>query len=470
MSHPSSPLHRRLSLPSWLILTVAFFGLGLALLLLGRPAEAQDNLVRNPSFEGGYSAWNSIPEVQVAPDWTPWWVAQQPSDPPEINRRPEYKRADGALYPNRVRSGSAAQQYFTFHATHNAGLYQQVSGVPVGSRVQFTVWGQVWSSNYDDPNVSTEPGIINMQVGIDPTGDSNPWAGTVVWSGVYNIYDTWFQLAVEAVAQNGTVTLFMKSAPAYPVKHNDVYFDDASLVVVGSAPPPPTETPEATATESSPAEPTATATPEATATSEPTEIPPTAPPPTATPTCAPPPADWEPYVVQPGEYLTMLSVRYDTSVAEIIAANCLGRDNLYNGETLLLPPLPEQPTQLPPTETPVPAEPTATEAAATEAAATEAAATEPPAATATPVEIAAATLTPSLVPPPSETPAASPTASATTELVESVEPPETAEPRINLPVSELELAGICGAALGITVALIGISFVVRNRRAGSPRS
>jgi LysM repeat protein len=156
----------------------------------------------------------------------------------------------------------------------------------------------------------------------------------------------------------------------------------------------------------------------------------------------------------------MLSVRHDVPVAEIISANCLDRDNLYNGETLLLPPLPEV-TQPPPTDTPAPAEPTATEAVPTELPSP----TELPAASATPVEIAAATLTPSPELTPSATPAASPTATATTQPTASSEPTvEPTEPENKLPVSSLALAGIVGVALGITVTVVGISILNRRQR------
>ena len=425
--------------------------LGLALLLSGTSVQAQDNRVRNPSFEGDYFAWSGINEIQVAHDWTPWWVAQQASDPPEINRRPEYKRADGAFYPERVHSGSAAQQYFTFYSTHIAGMYQQVSGVQPGTRLQFSIWGQAWSSSGDNASVSTEPGVINMQIGIDPTGNWDPWAGSVVWSGTYNTYDVWFQLAIEAVAQSDTVTIFMKSAPVYPVKHNDVYWDDAVLVVVGDAPPNPTAT-----LEPAPTDAPATSSPEPT-TLEPTAVPATDLPPTVTPTCAPAPADWVPYVVQSGEYLTMLSVRHNVSVEEIVAANCLGRSNLYSGETLLLPPLPPTPTAPPttaaPTETPVTPQPTASDPLPTDL----------PAASATPIQIAAATLTASPVPPPSATPVASSTGIAT----ETTEPDE---PDASSPAFDRSLIGICGAALGATLLLVGFSFVVLRRREDDPDS
>ncbi len=427
----------------------------LALLLPGPAAEVEaqeGNLLRNPSFEGTYHAWNGIPEIQVADDWTPWWVAQQPSDPPEINRRPEYKRADGALFPNRVHSGSSAQQWFTFYSTHIAGMYQQVSGIQPGKQLQFSIWAQAWSSSADDPNVSVSPGVINLQIGIDPTGDSNPWAGTVIWSGTYNIYDQWVPLSIEAIAQSGTVTVFTKSAPKYAVKHNDTYWDDAVLAVVGDAPPPPSSTPETVPTATAPAEPSETVSP--------TTAPPTVSP-APTVTCSPPPADWVPYVVQSGDYLTALSRDFDVSVAQIMAANCLDRTTIYTGETLLLPPPP--PTASSPTHTVTPTGPpthTATPAEPPTPVPTPTARTAP-AATSTPVQIAAATLTSSPVPSPSHTP---PPAEPPAEPAQPTEPAATATPESDGG----PLDGICGSSLAPSVMLAGALLWTRRRRLSDP--
>jgi hypothetical protein len=71
-------------------------------------------------------------------------------------------------------------------------------------------------------------------VGIDPTGGTNPFADTVVWGQGAHVYNQHAQLpAVEAKAQADTVTVFLRSRTAWPFKHNDAYWDDAELIVVG---------------------------------------------------------------------------------------------------------------------------------------------------------------------------------------------------------------------------------------------
>ena len=138
---------------------------------------------------------------------------------------------------------------------------------------------------------------MRMRIGIDPTGGTNPWAGSIVWSEEQNPLDAWSLFSVEAVARANSVTVFTSSAPDYPSKHNNVYWDDASLTAV--APPatptntprpyvPPTNTPVPTATFTPTNTPTITPTPTETATPTPVTTP--TPTNTATPTVTPTPA------------------------------------------------------------------------------------------------------------------------------------------------------------------------------------
>jgi hypothetical protein len=249
------------------------------------------NLLQNPGFEGSFFAWSGINEIQVAHGWTPFWY-EDPDRTPAYHR-PEYKRAEAATFGNRVLSGESAQQWFTFHASHWAGMHQQVFNVTPGQNYRFSIFAQVWSSTEDNPFVSVLPANPRLRVGIDPTGNWHAGAGTVIWSGegpMSSHVDRWGEISVEAVAQNNVITVFMRTNPDYANKHNDMYWDNASLVALGPAqptPPPPTET--AAVTQPPPAPlPTATPLPPppATATASPT-IAPSA---TATATAVPPTA------------------------------------------------------------------------------------------------------------------------------------------------------------------------------------
>ena len=110
------------------------------------------NLLVNPGFEapyqkqcchteGNYYPDTPIDEVQVAHGWSGWWLDpdQDAAHPSNCERmpapcfawhRPEWRDAAcGAACAGRVHSGDNAQKYFTFWSLHDAGMYQQVSGV-----------------------------------------------------------------------------------------------------------------------------------------------------------------------------------------------------------------------------------------------------------------------------------------------------------------------------------------------------
>ncbi|MCB8951250.1 MAG: hypothetical protein H6650_04470 [Ardenticatenales bacterium] len=282
--------HMRHRLP----VVLRMFLLLCAVVVLGRAAPAaqaqEGNLLRNPSFEGNYSAW--LPQygtAQMAADWTPWWVEDGGRDP--IWAQPEYKPAERAIYPRRVLDGERAQQYFTFFKSHYAGMYQQVFNVTPGTTYRFTVWVQVWSSIDDDASRSNTPANPRLHIGIDPTGAA--WPGfvggapaTVVWSGeapMDCIIDQWCPLSIDVTAQNSTITVYMRSSPDFANKHNDLYFDNASLVAIGPPPPPtlpPTRTPDPNAPTATSIPPTATPVPPTETPVPPTETPV---PPTETP-------------------------------------------------------------------------------------------------------------------------------------------------------------------------------------------
>ncbi|MCB0037917.1 MAG: LysM peptidoglycan-binding domain-containing protein, partial [Anaerolineales bacterium] len=120
---------------------------------------------------------------------------------------------------------------------HTAGVWQRVN-VPAGANLRFSVWGQAWSSASDQVP-SDFPTVVNMRIGIDPTGGTNPFSGSIVWSGAQNPYDVYVPFEVEATAQGDAVTVFMWSAPQEARKHNDIYWDEASLTIGGGGSPVP---------------------------------------------------------------------------------------------------------------------------------------------------------------------------------------------------------------------------------------
>lgn len=236
------------------ILLVALIPLGAS----AAPPQQGENLLQNPSFEGTYTPWNGISQIQVPAGWTPWWGEAAEGDPEWKNQRPEWKPAEGVYYPTRVHSGERAIQWHKSYATFLSGAYQQVN-VPANAPLRFSAYGQAWSCadwNQCQDSTSYDPANVGMRIGIDPTGGTNPWAASVVWSAWGNPLDAWAPFSVEASAQGSVVTVFLYSNPDWPKQNQDVYYDDASLVVIGAAPPPAPET-TASSTEPSSSEPAA---------------------------------------------------------------------------------------------------------------------------------------------------------------------------------------------------------------------
>ena len=244
-------------------------------------AQCPETMAANSYLEDGFST-RGAGEVEVANGWQPWY-----QDGPRVEegyfKRPEWKPENAALFGSRrVHGGNFAQKWFTTYGTHNAGIFQQVN-VPAGATVMASAWFQTWTNNEDDITVSS--GNYRTYIGIDPTGGTNALAGTVIWSSANMVTDQWVQQSVQAQAQGGTITVFLRGEPEFRNKHNDAYVDDICVRVVQPPAPTarPTNTPGPTYT------PGPTDAPEPTATPEPTETPaPTdAPAATATPTSGP---------------------------------------------------------------------------------------------------------------------------------------------------------------------------------------
>lgn len=318
-----------------LVLLTLLPAAGLALAApAGAPPGQEGNLLQNPGFESPYEkqccqpepeypAGTPIDEVQVAAGWRGWWLppdidAAHPSRCDENSggncvawHRPEWREAFcGEVCANRIRSGSNAQKYFTFFSVHDAGMYQQVGGITPGRRLRFSVYMQAWSAS-GQSTTSSGQASMGMRVGIDPFGGTNPFSPNVIWSPVRDTYDTWGLYTVEATARGGAVTVFTRSAPVWPLEHNDVYVDDASLVYVGGSAPAPTQT-------RNPGGSTAVA---------PTAVPPTA-----------APQSGFIYVVQPGDNYYRIARRFGVAVQAIYAANNVTNPNVLRvGTRLLIP-------------------------------------------------------------------------------------------------------------------------------------
>ncbi len=213
------------------------------------------NLLINPSFEGQYTTY--VPDTpiddcpagvcttaQIPAGWTPFWRSHDDNDDPWIIRQPEYKPAcigtTPCPFPNRLRDGQEALQYFTFFSTHEGGAMQRIT-VTQGADYCFSGWGHSWSADDSDDAISGPvEGELYQKIGIDPTGGTDWTSTNIVWSDADNHpwgriqYDEYGLFTVETTAESDHITVFVYSQPRFAMKHNDVYWDDTYLAQMTS--------------------------------------------------------------------------------------------------------------------------------------------------------------------------------------------------------------------------------------------
>ncbi len=213
-------------------------------------------LLVNPGFEEPFSGQG------VANGWKPWAVAPDGVNYPAscVNGAPNCKpygipaygpsQPQDSRVPPRAMSGNS-QKWGSSYFVYIAGVYQQVGNVTSGTRLHFSAFVQMFVCTDDQEcfgkagsiGLSSGAGTNRVRIGIDPTGGTDAFSSNIVWSNEINPLDTFSPLAVEAVAQNSTVTVFVYSAPEYPAKHVENFVDNASLTAVGQG---GTSTPQAT--------------------------------------------------------------------------------------------------------------------------------------------------------------------------------------------------------------------------------
>ena len=203
------------------------------------------NLLTNPSHEhpGAYFAGRG--EINVTWNWTPYWEESPPgTDARDQNyRTPEFRPPFARDYPYRVHSGGGSDRWFNYFALNKkAGIMQYVENVPVGSRLRFTSWLQLWSSNDNDPAIppkSSRDGNLLVRICIDQDGGvRNMNDPEMVCSDWAQPYDKWAQLSVDAIAKNTVVNVILWSTASIPVEHNDIYADDSCLEILPTADAP----------------------------------------------------------------------------------------------------------------------------------------------------------------------------------------------------------------------------------------
>ena len=308
---------------------ILFFITALCLLLCVSFGQAQDaqNLLSNPGFEGDFADFEGEEPRSVGAGWAPWHIPASHDSPAYANHAPHYQQV--APDTSRIRTDDNAQSYFSVYATHEGGIYQQVETAESETVYRFSIYARVWSSTFQDFEVSEEPGDVALRVGIDPTGGTDGGSSDIVWSPLAVFYyDAYRQYSVIAAAENSTITVFVMSTISTPVANSYIYLDDAVLepvseteIILESTPtlettPPPTQN-------------------AATLTPTPTET----------------PNDLI-HTVRAGETLSGIAAEYGSTVAAIREANGLTpADRIFPGQRIIIPfaaqASPDEPTATP---------------------------------------------------------------------------------------------------------------------------
>lgn len=278
----------------------------------------------NLLVDGGFEASPPWPlqggagDVYIAPGWQAYYLESPPtyvqvpsncSDTPKMPAcywmRPRFSHVDSAAFANRVHGGVRAQKYYSEGRMHEAGLMQRVTGIKPGTPLRFSILMLAWQcfdTNKCGANGirSDQPGNMHLRVGLDPTGGMDPFSSSVVWSGEQGAFDRWVEFSVQAAAKSDAVTVFTHSRAEWDFarQNNEVYLDDASLVVAsgpGAAAP--------------------------TAVGQPAETTPVAGAPAATLTARPDGAVV--HIVRPGDTLYDIALQYNVRVDDLYRLNNL---------------------------------------------------------------------------------------------------------------------------------------------------
>jgi LysM repeat protein len=183
----------------------------------------------------------------------------------------------------------------------------------------------VWSTNDESPISARPSSGIRLKVGIDPLGGNNgeisPLSSQVIWSGEQEAKDGFVEFAIETEARSTTVIVYTYATMKDIVRHNEVFWDDATLAYAAPA-----------AAAAPTANPNSTPAPEA-----------------AAPAPTPAEVGGVKHTVVSGDTLGAIAAQYNTTVDEIKRLNNMNNDFLSIGQVLIIT-LP----QAAPTATPLP--------------------------------------------------------------------------------------------------------------------
>lgn len=223
-----------------------------ALSLSGNQAIAQENLLTNPGFEGGYFNQDGIPEIAVPNGWRMHWLDGQTF--PRSNgaaARPEtvvwnIKDAPENEQTLFFRDGSFALKIFKGWAPVYAALSQDVTGLEVGRKYRLAapIFIDIVEDYSSGKKAPADLDAGQVRLGASPTGAaawldedninySGLWtAGTI--SPFYLAYPVFIH---DFTATSENMTVWVEMGSKQPYINNGFFIDGLSLTALDEVDP-----------------------------------------------------------------------------------------------------------------------------------------------------------------------------------------------------------------------------------------
>ena len=194
-------------------------------------AQDSPNLLVNGSLEPPYAGQGAATRT-VPNGWTLLVAAGAPDAFPHTD-------------PIQILDGTVSWNLKQGFTAFTAIAYQRVGGLKAGDGVRGTAYGWAYTCNNtanscviaNPPYRQSDPAAnVQLRVGIDPNGGTDPASGNIKWSETTAPYDRWAEMNVSVNAAGDAVTMFLYMTQGSGLAINNVYWDKASLVRTQVAP------------------------------------------------------------------------------------------------------------------------------------------------------------------------------------------------------------------------------------------
>ncbi len=181
-------------------------------------------LLLNGSLDRNFRPFRGDKVLSTAAGWSPWWRDAGESDPNWKNKQPAYNQFS---LNDRI-----VQQISSPWGTHTGGMWQQVPAA-AGNRYEISVEGQAWSSEDTAPATQLEASDVNLQLGVDPTGGTDPDSPLILWTDPVQPWCRWQTLTLNTEAEASILTIFLKSSPSLPKRQQSIFWRNVHLRPIG---------------------------------------------------------------------------------------------------------------------------------------------------------------------------------------------------------------------------------------------